>query len=125
MGRLWNDRRAILCAIALVCLFVWPTHAHASTASVKAIIRSEANRAHLGGADTAALLWIAKRESNYHPTSHSRSECHGLFQLSRGMAHGHPWRDPRWNTRRAIRYMRGRYGSPLKAKAFWLRHHWY
>jgi len=79
----------------------------------------------LSKAEIAALLWLAKRESNYHPKSHSRSECHGLFQLSAGMAHGKPWKDPVWNTKRAIKYMKGRYGGVLKAKAFWIKHHWY
>jgi hypothetical protein len=75
--------------------------------------------------EVAALLWICKRESNFHSTSVSRSGCYGLFQLSRGMAKGHPWKKPVWNTKRAIKYMRGRYGSVLKAKAFWKAHHWY
>ena len=81
--------------------------------------------AGLSTRQVAALLWIAKRESNFHPTSESRSECHGLFQLSKGMAHGHPWKNPTWNTKRAIKYMRGRYGGVLQAKAFWSSHHWY
>lgn len=79
----------------------------------------------LSKTEVAALLWMAKRESNFHPNSESSSECHGLFQLSKGMAHGRPWRDPVWNTKRAIKYMRGRYNGVLKAKAFWARHHWY
>jgi hypothetical protein len=93
--------------------------------SVPQIIVEVARAAHLSQADIDGLLWIAKRESNYHPRSHSRSECHGLFQLSAGMAHGHPWTDPVWNTKRAIRYMKGRYGGILRAKAFWSSHHWY
>jgi hypothetical protein len=93
--------------------------------SVPQIIVQVARAAHLSKAEIDGLLWIAKRESNYHPRSQSRSECHGLFQLSAGMAHGHPWTDPAWNTKRAIRYMKGRYGSVLRAKAFWSSHHWY
>ncbi|HEY5472496.1 MAG TPA: hypothetical protein VIK32_04810 [Candidatus Limnocylindrales bacterium] len=99
-----------------------------TTAQVKSIIRDEAKKAHLGKADTAALIAICKPESNFHPTSHSRSQCHGLFQLSRGMAHGHPWWDPRWNTRRAIRYIRyssHHYRTPRRALAFRRVHHWY
>jgi len=79
----------------------------------------------LNKAQVDALLWLCKRESNFHPNSHSRSECHGLFQLSKGMAHGKPWRNPTWNTKRAIKYMRGRYGGVLQAKRFWISHHWY
>jgi hypothetical protein len=93
--------------------------------TVKQIIAKAGHDAGLSKAEVAALLWMAKRESNYHPTSESRSECHGLFQLSKGMAHGKPWKDPAWNTKRAIKYMKGRYHGVLKAKAFWMSHHWY
>jgi hypothetical protein len=48
-----------------------------------------------------------------------------LFQLSKGMANGHPWKDATWNTKRAIKYMKGRYHGVLNAKRFWLSHHWY
>jgi len=93
--------------------------------TVRQIIAKVGRERGLSSREIAALLWMAKRESNYHPASHSRSQCHGLFQLSKGMAHGHPWNDPAWNTKRAIRYMKGRYGGVMKAKAFWMSHHWY
>ena len=93
--------------------------------TVRQTIAKVGHDAGLKRVEIDALLWIAKRESNYHPTSVSRGGCYGLFQLSRGMAAGHPWKDPAWNTKRAIKYMKGRYGSVPKAKAFWLRHHWY
>jgi hypothetical protein len=93
--------------------------------TVRQTIAKVGRRRGLSRTEIAAMLWMAKRESNFHPWSESRSECHGLFQLSKGMAHGHPWKNPEWNTRRAIRYMRGRYGGVLKAKAFWMSHHWY
>lgn len=87
---------------------------------------AKAGRARgLSKAEVRALLWMAKRESTFHPRAVSRSGCYGLFQLSGGMAHGHPWRDPTWNTKRAIRYMRGRYGGVLHAQRFWRSHHWY
>ncbi|HEY5517787.1 MAG TPA: hypothetical protein VIL15_05975 [Coriobacteriia bacterium] len=93
--------------------------------TVREIIAKVGRERGLSAREITALLWMAKRESNYHPTSESRSECHGLFQLSKGMAHGHPWKDPAWNTRRAIKYMKGRYGGVMRAKAFWMSHHWY
>jgi hypothetical protein len=93
--------------------------------TVRQTIVAIGRAAGLSKAEVSALLWIAKRESNYHPTSVSSGGCYGLFQLSRGMAHGHPWSDPEWNTKRAIRYMKGRYHGVLKAKAFWTSHHWY
>ena len=79
----------------------------------------------LSKAEVNALLWICKRESNFHPTSTSSAGCRGLFQLSPGMTSGHPWKQPTWNTKRAIKYMKGRYHGVLSAKAFWLKHHWY
>lgn len=93
--------------------------------TVRETIAKTGRDAGLSKSEIDALLWVAKRESNYHPTSVSRGGCYGLFQLSRGMAKGHPWKDPAWNTKRAIKYMRGRYGSVLRAKAFWASHHWY
>ena len=79
----------------------------------------------LSKSSVKALLWIAKRESNFHRTSVSSGGCYGLFQLSHSMVRGHPWSNAAWNTKRAIKYMKGRYGSVLKAKAFWAAHHWY
>jgi soluble lytic murein transglycosylase-like protein len=93
--------------------------------SIPQLIAKLGHEAGLSNTEVDALLWIAKHESNFHPTSHSRSECHGLFQLSAAMAHGRPWKDPTWNTKRGIRYMKGRYGGVLQAKSFWLKHHWY
>lgn len=93
--------------------------------SVRQIIIDTGRAAGCSKAEVRALLWLAWRESRFHPTSHSRSNCHGLFQLSKGMAHGKPWKNPVWNTKRAIKYMRGRYGGVLQAKRFWQSHHWY
>jgi hypothetical protein len=97
-----------------------------STRYSRAAIRTEAKAAHYGTRNTAALLHLAWHESRWHNFSHSRrSECHGLFQLSKGMAHGHPWWQPRWNTRRAIYYIRHRYGTPARALAHSHRCGWY
>jgi soluble lytic murein transglycosylase-like protein len=93
--------------------------------SVPAIITKVGHEAGLSKAEITALLWIAKHESNFHPTSKSSSGCYGLFQLSKGMANGHPWKDATWNTKRAIKYMKGRYHGVLNAQRFWQSHHWY
>lgn len=98
---------------------------HFSTTYVKRVIKQEARRAHLNAANTSALMWLGRRESTYKATASNGGRCLGVFQLSRSMIHGHQWFNPRWNTRRAIRYMRGRYGSPAAAKSFWLNHSWY
>jgi len=99
--------------------------APAKKLTVPQIITKVGHDAKLSNAEIDGLLWIAKRESNYHPTSKSKSGCYGLFQLSKGMANGHPWKDATWNTKRAIKYMKGRYHGVLNAKRFWLSHHWY
>jgi len=99
--------------------------APAKKLSVPALIAKIGHASGLSAKQVAALLWIAKHESNYHPTSKSSSGCYGLFQLSAGMTRGHPWKDATWNTKRAIKYMKGRYGGPVQAKPFWLKHHWY
>ncbi len=99
--------------------------APAKKPTVRQTIAKVGRERGLSQSEIDALLWIAKRESNYHPTSVSSGGCYGLFQLSRGMAGGHPWKDAAWNTKRAIRYMKGRYGGVMKAKAFWMSHHWY
>jgi hypothetical protein len=93
--------------------------------TIRQLIAQTGRKAGLSKAEISALMWICKRESNFHPSSHSRSGYHGLFQLSKGMAHGRPWKNVAWNTKRAIKYMRGRYGGVLKAKVFWVAHHWY
>lgn len=98
---------------------------HLSPAAVRAVIVKEAKAAHLSAANTAALLWIAKRESNYHATSSNHGRCLGVYQLSKSMCRRFAWWNPALNTRRAIRYCKGRYHSPVRAKAFWLKHHWY
>jgi hypothetical protein len=101
------------------------TAAVATKLTVPALIGKIGRESRLPKSEIAALLWIAKHESNFHPTSASRSGCYGLFQLSKAIARGHKWQDPTWNTRRAIKYMKGRYGGVLQAKAFWSNHHWY
>jgi Transglycosylase SLT domain len=94
--------------------------------TARQIIAKTGRERGLSKAEISALMWICRRESNFHPTSESRNGLyHGLFQLNRGMAGGHPWKDPAWNTKRAIKYMRGRYGGVMRAKAFWVAHHWY
>ncbi len=93
--------------------------------TIRQLIAQAGRKVGLSTNEISALMWICKRESGFHPSSHSRSGYHGLFQLSKGMAHGHPWQNVAWNTKRAIKYMRGRYGGVLRAKAFWVAHHWY
>lgn len=102
-----------------------PVKAPAKKLTVPQLISKIGHQSGLSAVQISALLWIAKHESNFHPTSKSSSGCYGLFQLSASMVRGHSWKDATWNTKRAIKYMKGRYGGPVQAKAFWTRHHWY
>lgn len=121
-------------AAAIVAILAVPATAQAmtytqarrlSTSKVKSLVVAEAKREHLSSANLSALLSIGKRESNFHATSSNHGRCLGVFQLSKSMCSGHPWSDPTWNTRRAIKYMNGRYSSPARAWSFWCRHGWY
>jgi colicin import membrane protein len=97
----------------------------AKKVTTKQRITKVAKAKKLNTKEVAALLWICKHESGFNVAEVSSAGCYGLFQLSRGMVHGHPWKQPEWNTARAIKYMKGRYGGVLQAKRFWLAHHWY
>jgi soluble lytic murein transglycosylase-like protein len=117
---------SVLATSSLTATVTAPAHAAPKKKlTVKQTVARIGQKAGLSKSEVAALLWIAKHESNFHPTSKSSSGCYGLFQLSKGMAGGHPWKDPTWNTKRAIKYMKGRYHGVLGAKRFWQAHHWY
>jgi hypothetical protein len=120
-------RRILLLALLFA---ITPTIAlaitHYSQAYTKAAIRSEAHAEGYGKAQTAALVHLAYHESRWHNFSRS-SGGHflGAFQIKWTMCKGNPWSNPRWNTRRAIRYLKHRYGSPVKALAHYHRLGWY
>jgi len=89
------------------------------------IIRQEVARAHFSHADADALITLGWRESRLHRYASNRGRCLGVFQLSRSMCIGKPWADIRWNTHRAIVYIRHRYGTPVRALAHSRRYGWY
>jgi hypothetical protein len=70
-----------------------------------------------------ALVWIYKHEC-VKPGVVSKGGYQGLFQL------GNP---PDWmvlgdaasEAKAGCEYIKRRYKTPLSAKAFWLKHHWY
>jgi len=124
-----GDRRTrrlhLACAFAFLVLAAAGRATTASAApSVHSIIERYTTAAHFGSADVTAMKRIADYESHDHPTSHSRT-CFGLFQLSRTVAKGHPWSDAAWNTRRALAYVKRRYGTPRKAWAHIRKSGWY
>lgn len=86
-------------------------------------ITATARKQHLSGADTRALLKLAKRESSYNRRARNHS-CKGLFQL-KTKAPMRQWSNAAWNTRKAIAYMKHRYGSPARALRHSYRYGWY
>ena len=119
-------RYALVLALAFM-LSPLVAHAlpHYSQAYTRAAIRTEARRAHYGPVNTAALLDLAHHESRWHNWSSNHGHYLGVFQLHNTMCAGHPWWSPQWSTRRAIVYIRNRYGSPARALRFYHIHCYY
>jgi hypothetical protein len=118
-------RFVVACVIAVAAAaVVSPAQPAYAAPSIHSIITGCTTAAGFGTLDVTAMKRIANYESHDHPTSHSRS-CWGLFQLSTTMVRDHPWSDPTWNTRRALRYVKGRYGTPRRAWSHILRTGWY
>jgi len=87
------------------------------------IIKKIGRANHYGPKQRSALLKIAKRESGYTPTARTGS-CKGVFQLMTHFGKS-KWANARWNTRKAIKYIKHRYGTPRKALAHSYRYGWY
>lgn len=94
-----------------------------SRRQVISIIKTVAKSKGLGAADIRALLKLCKRESTFRPTARNHS-CKGLFQLKTHYGY-RKWSDPAWNTRKAIRYIRHRYGNARAALSHSYRYGWY
>jgi hypothetical protein len=115
----------MICALAAVSFAaIGPVQTASAAPSVHSIITACATAAGFGSLDVAAMKQIADYESHDHPSSHSRS-CWGLFQLSTSQVKGHPWADATWNAKRALRYVRSRYGTPRKALSHIRKTGWY
>jgi len=78
---------------------------------------------HLNKTQRIALYKIAKRESGYRPTARNNS-CKGLFQLKTSFGRS-LWANPAWNTGKAIRYIKHRYGTPTAALSHSNSYGWY
>lgn len=118
-------RVLIACVIATIAFAVaGPAQTAYAAPSIHSIIKRYTLAAGFGGLDVSAMKQIADYESHDNPRAHSRT-CWGLFQLSTAMAKGHPWSDAGWNTRRALRYVKARYGTPRKALSHIRRTGWY
>ncbi|KOY73842.1 Aggregation promoting protein [Apilactobacillus kunkeei] len=79
-------------------------------------------RKHLSRANAAAKAWIAYHESGGSYTA-SNGSCYGKYQLSISYYGGNF--SHKNQERTANKYVKSRYGSWVKAKAFWLSHNWY
>jgi len=90
------------------------------------IIRTVASQQGCTGEETQMLLEIARKESTLRPNAVSKTGKYvGLFQLGPHLGSYEERIDPYWNTARAIRYMRGRYGSISAAYSFRAKNNWY
>ncbi|AYF92125.1 aggregation promoting factor surface protein [Apilactobacillus bombintestini] len=69
-----------------------------------------------------ARRWVSFHESTnrYHVRN---GICYGKFQLNEYYLHGNHSKKNQELT--ANRYVKHRYGTWVKAKHFWQRHHWY
>lgn len=121
----------LLIATLLLVLIATPAYAHrmppkhlsASQARHKATIVRVGHSLHLSRPEIRAMLILGWRESGWRPTARN-GNCRGAFQLNfRHM--GRKWRNLAWNTRRANRYVKHRYGSWRRALAHSYRCNWY
>lgn len=76
----------------------------------------------LSSRERAAKIWIATHESGLNYNARNGRYI-GRFQLDRAYLHGNYSHVNQERT--ADRYVKGRYGSWVAAKRFWLTHHWY
>ena len=100
----------------------WCGHKHSKAYNRRAI-RAMCAKRHLSKRDTKRMLWLAKRESGQRNLARNGS-CKGLFQVMTKQPKW-KWANPKWNTRRAIDYIRKRYGSVSAAVAHSKRYGWY
>ena len=114
--------------LALVVTFAVgaATPAMALSAKQKAvikIIKTAAKSKKLSNAEISALLKICRRESTYRPTA-INGTCKGLFQLKTHFARS-KWANARWNTLKAINYIKHRYKTCRRALSHSYRFGWY
>jgi hypothetical protein len=81
------------------------------------------------GSEWDALVWIIDHESSWSNTAQNpHSTAYGLFQFLNptwASMGGKKTSDPTTQAQLGLKYIKSRYGDPLKAKAFWQAHNWY
>ena len=96
-----------------------------------ALSAEELERASGGVNMPASARWIMQHESNGRTTAKNpHSSAFGAFQMIAANRRHYMGRnmnstDLGAQYAAATRYVQDRYGSWDRAKAFWLRHHWY
>ena len=97
---------------------------------IQEIVQNTAKQFGWGsGKQWAALAWLIQHESSWNPKAQNpTSSAYGLFQFLNSTwrtVGGHKTSNPAKQALYGMRYIKQRYGSPLGAKAFWQKHHWY
>jgi hypothetical protein len=82
------------------------------------------------GAEWDALVWVWDHESNWNnkaknPSSGAYGIPQALPASKMGATANPPTSSASAQIKWGLSYIKSRYGSPSKAKAFWLAHHWY
>lgn len=111
--RAWRLMAA--CAFAATALAVAaPAQPAFAAESIHSIITRCTLAAGFSAADVVAMKKIADYESRDRRKKQDGRNF-GLFQLNRSICKGRPWSDAEWNTKRALKYVKGRYRTPSRA----------
>jgi hypothetical protein len=81
------------------------------------------------GAEWDAIVYIVDHESSWSNTAQNpSSSAYGLFQFLNGTwasVGGKKTSDPTTQAQLGMKYIKSRYGDPIKARAYWEAHHSY
>jgi len=115
----------LMLAVAFVVAAASPAMAQSAKKrrAIIRIIKAQAVKKHLSRAEIRAMIKLGKRESGLDPKQVT-GRCKGLFQLMTKYSRA-KWANPAWNTRKAMRYVRHRYGTWRAALRHSYRHGWY
>lgn len=97
--------------------------------SLVASVEEVFSRHGFTGEQWEAAKWIINRESGWNPTAQNPSStAYGLFQFldsTWAEVGASKTSDPVLQADAGAKYMKGRYGNPVGAKAFWEQNGWY
>ncbi len=142
-------KRAVVLSAVMIASLAAPAVAHADTRDLPRPSRAEAParfgtveysqwyaqqaaaiRYGWGAKQFRALKWVWYHESGWNYKAVNRSSgATGIAQAlpaSKMATHGSDYRtNPETQIDWGLDYIKVRYGSPIKAKKFWLSHNWY